>query len=120
MNEAFTFFLPGPVVPKARPRVTVNGTYNPENYSAWKQDAIAYFERQWAREPLSGVTVSILLKGKHSRRGDLDNIAGAILDALVQAEILKDDNLIHVRGLTVALEWSKKIEPESHIILETK
>jgi Holliday junction resolvase RusA-like endonuclease len=62
--------------------------------------------------------VAILLQGKHSRRGDADNIAGAILDALVQAGVLKDDSLIHVKGLAVALEWSKKLEPESTVVLE--
>lgn len=118
MLEVYTLTLSGPVVPKARPRVTANGTYMPDEYREWKQAAIASFESQYKGEALSGVVVSILLKGKHSRRGDADNIAGAILDALVQAGVLKNDNLVHVRGLSVALEWSKKVEPESFVILE--
>jgi len=118
MSDTYTFHLSGPIVPKARARVTANGTYHPHEYQRWKRDAVAALMAQYHGQPLSGVSVSILLQGKHSRRGDADNIAGAILDALVQAKVLKDDNLIHVRSLAVTLEWDKKLEPESTIILE--
>ena len=118
MLDTYTLTLSGPIVPKARARVTSNGTFHPRAYQQWKRGAIASLAAQYRGQALSGVAVSILLRGKHSRRGDADNIAGAILDALVQAGVLQDDNLIHVKGLSVALEWSKKTEPESTIILE--
>jgi Holliday junction resolvase RusA-like endonuclease len=49
-----------------------------------------------------------MLLGKHPRRGDLDNIAGSVLDSLVQAGILKDDSLRVVSSLAIALQWSKE------------
>jgi Holliday junction resolvase RusA-like endonuclease len=84
----------------------------PENYRQWKQSAIAHLRGQYSGDaPLDAADVVILLKGKHSRRGDLDNISGSILDALVQAEILRDDNLMVVRSLAARLEWDKSSEP---------
>lgn len=112
-----TLLIDGPIVPKARARVTRNGTFHPGNYQEWKRNAIFELSRQWAGEPLSGVTVSVTLKGKHSRRGDADNVSGAILDALVQSGILKDDNLTHVRELHVYLDWNKKIPPTTEITI---
>jgi Holliday junction resolvase RusA-like endonuclease len=106
------FTLTGCIVPKARARVTRNGTYHPHRYQHWKRDAITSLTLQAVElglnEPLSGVAIKIQLVGKHSRRGDLDNIAGSVLDALVQAGILKDDSLSVVSGLAIALQWSKE------------
>jgi Holliday junction resolvase RusA-like endonuclease len=101
--------LSGGIVPKARARVTRRGTFMPANYRQWKDAAILEFRSQSAplrdRLPLEGVTVSIDLIGKHSRRGDLDNISGSILDALVQSGVLRNDNLICVLALTVRLRY---------------
>ncbi|NJM47284.1 MAG: RusA family crossover junction endodeoxyribonuclease [Alkalinema sp. RU_4_3] len=103
--------LPGNVVPKARPRVTRYGTFMPENYRCWKTLAIVCLKSQYQGEPLQAAAVSIVLRGKHPRRGDADNISGSILDALVQAGILRDDNLMVVPSLAVRLEWDKKADP---------
>lgn len=103
--------LNGSIVPKARPRITRNGSFMPRRYREWKTGAIAELTCQ-AYElgidtPLSGVSIAITLNGKHPRRGDLDNISGSILDALVQSHVLKDDSLAHVQSLAIALNWSK-------------
>ena len=111
LGDAFTFKLYGPIVPKARPRAWNGRNLTPERYRNWKRDAISLLRPQYLWAPLSGVAVSIQLIGKHSRRGDADNIAGAILDALVQAEILKDDNLVSVHSLAIELQYSKNVEP---------
>jgi Holliday junction resolvase RusA-like endonuclease len=118
MPDIFTLVLDGPIVPKARARTTRNGTYHPHNYQRWKKTAIASFRKQWTHAPLSGVLVSVVLQGKHSRRGDADNVSGAILDALVQSQVLQDDNLVHVRGLSVVLNWDKNQAPTTEVILE--
>jgi Holliday junction resolvase RusA-like endonuclease len=101
--------LEGDVVPKARPRVTENGTYLPENYDLWKQSAIVDFTLQYHGEALRDIAwISIVLSGKHSRRGDADNIAGSILDALVQSKAIAGDNLTIVPGLSIELIHSNK------------
>jgi Holliday junction resolvase RusA-like endonuclease len=90
----------------------------PKNYQNWKTAAIVDFRLQYAAlgqvEALEGVSVDILLSGKHSRRGDLDNISGAVLDALVQGGILRNDNLICVLALSIRLDYGKA-EPITQI-----
>jgi Holliday junction resolvase RusA-like endonuclease len=107
-----TLKLNGAVVPKARPRVTKNGTFMPKNYTEWKASAITDFIIQMRDHnltyPLDKIMVKIALIGKHPKRGDLDNIAGAILDALVQSEFIKNDGLNNVSNLAVGLQLSKE------------
>lgn len=102
-----TLTLTGNITPKARARVTANGTFMPHSYQNWKRNAIASLRSQCPSSGLKGVEVAIVLRGKHSRRGDLDNISGSILDALVQAGILQNDNLVYVTALSVRLEYGK-------------
>ncbi|WP_373538776.1 RusA family crossover junction endodeoxyribonuclease [Chamaesiphon sp.] len=76
--------LTGNITPKARPRLGRGGAYLPNKYRDWKEDAIAQLLTQSRPpEPIAKTEVSIAIGGK--QRGDLDNIAGAILDALVQS-----------------------------------
>lgn len=92
--------LPGKVVPKARPRVSRGHAYLPKRYRDWKDGAIAHFVSQcpagW--QPLTLAAIGIQFS---RQRGDLDNLAGAVLDALVQAGVLVDDRLTVVRRLSV-------------------
>ena len=98
--------LTGAIVPKARPRSTGKHHYLPAPYRAWKSQAIAQLQRQSAPARMTGVRLDVLLKGKHSRRGDADNIIGSIMDALVQAQILANDNLATVSGLSIELQYN--------------
>jgi Holliday junction resolvase RusA-like endonuclease len=94
--------IDGPVTPKARPRVARGQAYLPAGYRTWKDTAIASIQAQTLNTPglpWPQAHVSIAIGGK--QRGDLDNIAGAILDALVQAGVLADDRLACVPRLTV-------------------
>lgn len=94
--------LSGKITPKARPRVSGGHAYLPANYRKWKDAAIASLRLQipdsW--QPRCGVSVSIAIGGK--QRGDADNVAGAILDALVQAGVLEDDRLSCVPSLSIS------------------
>lgn len=75
-------------------------SFLPQRYRDWKDVAIASLLSQKTRyEPLEKVTISIELYG--AARGDLDNIAGAILDALVQAAIIFDDRISLVKALSI-------------------
>ncbi len=117
--SVYTFELLGPIVPKARARTTTNGTYHPRRYNNWKRGAIADISDQYQGDPLEYAEVTINLSGKHNRQGDADNVAGAVLDALVQANVLKDDNMKRVPSLTIALDWQKKAEPKATVVLST-
>ena len=117
--SVYTFELLGPIVPKARARTTANGTYHPHRYNEWKRGAIADISGQWKQQPLEQAEVTISLTGKHNRQGDADNVAGSILDALVQARVLVDDNMKRVPSLTIALDWKKKAAPRAVVVLST-
>lgn len=115
-----TFFVPGVVVPKARPRVTSKGTYLPPRYRQWRNHAEVEISRQlWEQEysqklPLTKASVKVEVRGSH--RGDLDNILGSCLDALVSANVLVDDRISVVPRLEV---WHNS-EGETGVLIEVR
>ncbi|MGC9528104.1 MAG: RusA family crossover junction endodeoxyribonuclease [Limnospira sp.] len=108
-SNVIRFVIPGPVVPKARPRVTNNGTYLPPRYREWRNRAEIELYRQIEdrnlrdRFPLRRAAISIRLFGNHRTNSDIDNLAGACLDALTHkgAGIILDDRLSCLPQLTV-------------------
>ena len=69
-------------IPKKRPRVTSRGTFMPAGYQDWKQETAFQMRQQYRHEPMQGhVAVAIDIVAKRKPRGDIDNLAGAILDA---------------------------------------
>lgn len=108
-KNTIKLMIPGVVVPKARPRVTSNGTYLPPRYRAWRNHAEVEIYRQIAEQnltykfPLRKAAISIRLIGNHRTNSDIDNLAGACLDALTLngAGILIDDRLSCLPQLTV-------------------
>lgn len=95
------YTLTGKVTPKQRPRFGSGRAYLPSKYRDWKDNAIAeLLSQSRPPNPIDKAEVSIDLFGSH--RGDLDNLAGAILDSLVQAGILLDDRIGVVSKLSIA------------------
>ncbi|EDZ96965.1 endodeoxyribonuclease RusA [Limnospira maxima CS-328] len=100
-TELISFVIEGAVVPKARPRVTSNGTYLPPRYREWRNRAEVELYRQISERnltnkfPLRRAAVTIRLFGNHRTNSDIDNLAGACLDALTLqgAGVLMDDRL---------------------------
>ncbi len=107
--DLIRFCIPGAVVPKARPRVTSNGTYMPNRYREWRNRAEIELYRQMSqlrsehKFPLQKAAVAIRFFGNHRTNSDLDNMAGACLDALTLngAGVLMDDRLSCLPRLTV-------------------
>lgn len=110
-SQTLEFCLSGPIVPKARPRQYNGYIFLPENYRRWKNQAVLDLVRQRSKYdfifPLQHAAVVINLEGKHNRRGDIDNICGSLFDALVQADILKEDNLSVIDDLSIKFQSSK-------------
>ncbi|MGK7922167.1 MAG: RusA family crossover junction endodeoxyribonuclease, partial [Trichodesmium sp.] len=102
-------YIPGKVVPKARPRVTANGTYLPPRYRTWRNQAEVEIYRQVSELnlevdlPIQKAAISMSFCGKHRTNSDLDNLAGACLDALTLngAGVLQDDRLSCIPKLTI-------------------
>lgn len=102
------FTLKGAIAPKARPRVTERGiginkrkfAYMPPEYTKWMNSAVASLAEQKLHYlidmPIDFFKISILIIGNQNRNGDLDNICGSILDALVKARVIENDNLNHI------------------------
>ncbi|NEP44804.1 MAG: RusA family crossover junction endodeoxyribonuclease [Okeania sp. SIO2H7] len=108
-NKTLVFYIPGNVVPKARPRVTSKGTYLPPRYRQWRNMAEVEICRQLLdmnlkeKLPIKKAAISLSFCGKHRTNSDLDNMAGACLDALTLngAGVLKDDRLSCIPQLKV-------------------
>jgi len=119
--------LTGPeadIIPKARPRVpTIGRAYMPAEYVAWKRQAILSLQEQWKEmgrsDPLNTpARISVQIEGKYRRSRDSDNTDGAVLDAMVQAGILQNDNLKWVPGSSADLFYSKKDPLVVHIFVD--
>jgi len=114
--EIIKLIIPGVVVPKARPRVTKNGTYLPPRYRAWRNRAEVEIYRQISEQnithkfPLRKAAIVIRLLGNHRTNSDIDNLAGACLDALTLngAGVLIDDRLSCLPQLTVEFDPDAK------------
>ncbi|MEL7037621.1 MAG: RusA family crossover junction endodeoxyribonuclease [Cyanobacteria bacterium J06592_8] len=103
------FYIQGAVVPKARPRVTANGTYMPNRYREWRNRAEIELYRQMSelrssyKFPLQKAAIALRFLGNHRTNSDLDNMAGACLDALTLngAGVLMDDRISCLPKLSV-------------------
>ncbi|MGL4377913.1 MAG: DUF3102 domain-containing protein, partial [Microcoleaceae cyanobacterium] len=88
LSPEIQFWLSGNVVPKARPRVTKRGTYLPKQYRGWRNQAEVEIYRQLCdlnlsiELPIPRANISLIFMGNHRKNADLDNLAGACLDAL--------------------------------------
>lgn len=105
MNAYENFFCLAPHA-KARPRVTKHGTYMPEAYTKWRKSFCLLSNPP--KEPIPGsVQVGIHIQTESGRmRPDLDNAAGAILDALQDAGVIENDKM--VSGLHASIKKSDR------------
>jgi len=143
-RSAMLFRLEGVVVPKARPRSTTTGhVYTEPSYAEWKSMATNAFEEIKTlypdyTYPLQKCNAFYVLDGKYSRKGDGDNIAGSINDALVDSSgkqeakklaekrglteyekpgILRGDNINCIPSQTITLNYDKKRPPSLLVCL---
>lgn len=103
-----------PPIGKARPRVERHHTRMPKKYCEWMENAIASLRGQWeGKQPLdqkSGVQLLLVQCFGNHAGVDTDNIAGSVMDALVKAGVLKNDNVNIVPVLLSAWERSRKLQ----------
>lgn len=110
------FELRVPLMSKARPRSAPGGgrPYMPAAYMQWKANVRAILAEWWTVPPLEQVNCLVLVF-RGPARGDLDNLAGAVLDA-GNALIWSDDRV----GVmpTLALRWRKAPKNDQSIYLK--
>ena len=101
---------------KERPR-SFQGQSRPymsRNYKLWMKDCVAIMEEWWPWPPLRKVE-HIHIEHHGAARGDLDNKTGAVMDALVKAKVIIDDNVTVVGDRTE--RFVKARTKDSHIIV---
>lgn len=64
------------------------------------------------------INLAVVLYFSDLRRRDLDNALSSIMDALVDAEIIEDDNNKFVECITISYGGVDKINPRAEIYLD--
>ena len=114
--EELKLWIPNRIVPKARPRFHQGRAMLPLNYRRWQSKTYLYVQkllrdayggsrsdhRAITGLPFEKATVEIQFVGSHL--GDLDNLAGAILDVMTKTNILRDDRISCIPKLILSHE----------------
>jgi Holliday junction resolvase RusA-like endonuclease len=130
LKSVYSVFVHG--IPKAqpRPRMTRTGhTYNPDTAKAWKEAIQAVF-LPIRKEPIDDAVYIIVYfymprpKGMkkqdatapHTKKPDIDNLLKAVMDALTDIKIWRDDSLVY---FIQAHKWYAGDMPGAHISIST-
>jgi Holliday junction resolvase RusA-like endonuclease len=100
----WSHFFPIEPMAKARPRLSGGHVHMPRDYMAWRQRFIALcVQHGRPTVPLAGrLSLSVGITTKSGKmRPDLDNVVGAIQDALQDARVIKNDR--DVRNISAGL-----------------
>lgn len=109
--------VPVDAVPKGRPRVTRRGfAYTPKRTKDFEALVARHAAKKWGvRPPFGGpVRVEIFYQPRTNRRSDVDNVAKAVMDALIGI-VYEDDS--QVRTLVV-VRGQKTVTPTVTIDVE--
>jgi Holliday junction resolvase RusA-like endonuclease len=111
------FVLPVPLQPKARPRFRRFGkAYTDEKYRAWMSNVSSILSEWWLQPPLQkGELIALHLTFYGPGTSDLDNLAGAVMDA-GQGIVWQSDRVTCIRRLE--LEWEGMSKKEQSIYLK--
>lgn len=94
---------------KARPRLGASGAYMDSSYKQKQRKMRMLLREQWKRDPLEG-PISLRVHCQGEGRGDLDNIAGALMDA-ANGILWFDDRCSIITDLHIT--WEKAKKPDS-------
>lgn len=101
---------------KERPR-SYQGQSRPymsRTYKLWMKDCVAVMQEWWVGPPLQKVKF-LEIEHHGAARGDLDNKDGSVMDALVKAGVIKDDNVSIIDDRRSTFHKAKV--KEAHIIV---
>jgi Holliday junction resolvase RusA-like endonuclease len=98
-----------PLFSKARPRLSQHGAYMASSYRDKQRRMRLMLREQWKRDPLEG-PLKLEIDCRGEGRGDVDNIAGALMDA-ANGILWLDDRCSIIPSLTIT--WAKCKRPES-------
>lgn len=90
------------------------------NSKKWQAEAKRQLTEQFAGYKVSGYPISVALTFYYStkRRKDLDNSCSSVMDALVAAGVLEDDDITHVDNIDISFGGYDKQAPRVEIFLD--
>ena len=109
-------YIPLRPMSKERPR-SFQGQSRPymsRNYKLWTKDCVAVMQEWWVGPPLQKVKF-LEIEHHGAARGDLDNKDGSVMDCLVKAGVIKDDNVNVIDDRRSTFHKAKV--KEAHIIV---
>jgi Holliday junction resolvase RusA-like endonuclease len=111
------FLFKVPLMSKARPRSVPGGgrPYMPPAYMKWKANLRGQMGEWWTLPPLERVTV-LCMTFSGPARGDLDNLAGAVLDSGNQL-LWADDRVTVINSLVLRFKKCKPAESSIYLRL---
>ncbi len=86
----------------------------------WKEIAVTELQNQFRGYVVTDYPITIVLAFffDNLRRHDLDNAASGVMDALVAAEVITDDNVNYIECLTLQYGGHDKLNPRCEIFLD--
>lgn len=114
--RVFSCHVPVKPRPQVRPRTTRRGTFYPKASTDYRNLLIQHFSiAHRNRGPLNPpVSLHLRICGPH-RSSDLSNHLKMVEDALVDAGVLRDDNVQNLHQVTMDADWDG--EPGTYVRL---
>jgi len=112
-NQTITFTLSAKPFPKQRARVTKNGSFHIQTYYDWMKKvvkALSFEKIEKGIETIEKIKKVEIFFYSNNQRPDLDNCAGAVLDALQKASVIKNDNIKCIKWIETKFFLIKKEE----------
>ena len=87
---------------------------------AWQAEAHQQLTEQFRGYVVTDypITIALVFFFDNLRRHDLDNAASGVMDALVAAEVIADDNVNFIECLTLQYGGHDKLNPRCEIFLD--
>lgn len=89
-------------------------------YKEWHEDAKLQLEQQFKGYQVSGypIDINVVVYYGTKHRHDLDNALGSIMDVLVDANIIIDDDIEHISQIIIQHGGLDKENPRAEIYLD--
>lgn len=122
-GNSMILHVPGRIPPCPRPRRSIHGgVFMPPAYSKWKK---MYAHTLWALAKETGIPIPqppvrvSIRYWADNLRGDADNRAKSVGDAMKSAGLIPDDTMKQVRSLSIEIVGVDKTKPRAEITIET-
>lgn len=91
-----------------------------ERHNSWEQNALFELKQQFDGYKVTQypITLTAIFYNGSKRRKDLDNQISSVLDVLVKAEVLEDDNVNFIDSLQIQYGGVDKEAPRVEIFLD--